>query len=61
MGTVNEFGEPFWNSFGADGVDDIGFISSLIDYLDSRYNINMGKVYSTRYVKWRIYELYISM
>ena len=47
MGTVNEFGEPFWNSFGAEGVDDIGFISSLIDYLDSEYNINMEKVYST--------------
>ena len=47
MGTVNEFGEPFWNSFGAEGVDDIGFLSSLIDYLGSEYNINMDKVYST--------------
>ena len=46
MGTVNEFGEPFWNSFGLNGVDDIGFISSLIDYLDSEYTINLDKVYS---------------
>ena len=46
MGTVNEFGEPFWNSFGAEGVNDIGFIESLIDFLTTEYNIDSNRVYS---------------
>ncbi len=47
MGTTNELNEPFWNSWGIEGVDDIGFLSSLIDYLGVEYNIDLNRVYST--------------
>ncbi len=47
MGTTNEMNEPFWNSWGIEGVDDIGFLSSLIDYLGNEYNIDLNRVYST--------------
>lgn len=44
-GTVSG-GYPFWNAgFGA-GVDDIGFISNLIDTLMTQYNIDPDMVYS---------------
>jgi len=47
MGTTNEMNEPFWNSWQLEGVDDIGFLSSLIDYLGNEYNIDLSRVYST--------------
>ena len=47
MGTTNEFNEPFWNSWEIAEVDDIGFLSSLIDYLATEYNIDLNRVYST--------------
>lgn len=41
-------GQRFWNAgLSASLVDDIGFISHLIDSLKAQYNIDMNAVYST--------------
>ncbi len=48
QGTVDNNGYTFWNAgIGNGGVDDIGFLSHLIDSLKSKYNINLNRVYST--------------
>lgn len=48
-GTLDAGGTAFWNAFGAptETVDDIGFLSALIDTIASEHNINMNRVYST--------------
>lgn len=47
-GTLDGDGITFWNAGVANGmVDDLGFISDLIDTLISQYNINPNRVYST--------------
>lgn len=38
-------GQPYWNSFGS-GVDDIQFLSDLIDSLSADYTIDVSSVYS---------------
>jgi len=46
-GTLDPNGNTFWNAFGAvAGVDDVGFISALIDTIDQDYNIDLNRVYS---------------
>ena len=41
-------GQRFWNAgLSTALVDDIGFLSALIDSLDLTYNINLNRVYST--------------
>jgi polyhydroxybutyrate depolymerase len=46
-GTLDGSGNRFWNSFGASGgVDDVGFISALINKIDDEYNIDLSRVYS---------------
>ena len=41
-------GQQYWNAgLYATGVDDIGFISHLIDSLKAQYNINLNRVYAT--------------
>ena len=40
-------GTPHWNANWGTGVDDISFLSDLIDSISSAYNINAGRVYST--------------
>jgi polyhydroxybutyrate depolymerase len=48
-GTTDMTGTPFWNAFGSptETVDDIGFLSALIDTLADDYNIDLNRVYST--------------
>lgn len=48
-GTDDMTGTAFWNAFGSpsETVDDIGFISALIDTLSDDYNIDLNRVYST--------------
>lgn len=48
-GTIDEFGFHFWNCFGVPGigVDDVAFISDLIDTIEAAYNIDENSVYST--------------
>lgn len=36
-----------WNIASTTGVDDVGFISALIDTLDADYSIDLNKVYAT--------------
>lgn len=46
-GTLDAAGNRFWNAFGlAGGVDDVDFISALIDKIDEDYNIDLNRVYS---------------
>lgn len=45
---LNDFGgNQFWNAFGVPGIDDVGFISAMIDTLSAEYNIDPNCVYST--------------
>ena len=48
-GTEDNTGTTFWNAFGslAETVDDLGFLSALIDSIDAEYNIDPQRVYST--------------
>lgn len=48
-GTQDQSGTTFWNAFGSptETVDDVGFISALIDSLNAEYNIDLNRVYST--------------
>jgi polyhydroxybutyrate depolymerase len=36
-----------WNTFGTSNVDDVGFLSALIDTLSKNLNIDQSRVYST--------------
>ena len=50
QGTIDDNGFAFWNSglFGESiEIDDMGFLSNLIDTISSQYNINQDKIYST--------------
>lgn len=46
-GTMDGNGNLFWNCFGASSVDDVGFLSALIDTVSASYNIDPNRVYST--------------
>lgn len=45
-GTIDSNGFQFWNSGNIFEVDDLGFLSALIDQIASEYNINLDRVYS---------------
>ncbi len=47
-GTLDAQGEGFWNSIGGTStVDDVAFLSNLIDTLKTLYNIDPQRIYST--------------
>ena len=46
-GTLDAQNDRFWNTFGNSTVDDIGFLSALIDTMSADYNIDQDRVYST--------------
>lgn len=48
-GTTDGFGFQFWNCFTADniGVDDVQFLSQLIDTISAEYTIDANRIYST--------------
>lgn len=47
-GTLDNQGNRFWNTFGTGStVDDVAFISDLIDALQATYNIDPQRIYST--------------
>lgn len=46
-GTMDFQNTLSWNTFGVSTVDDVGFISALIDTLKAGYNIDLNRVYST--------------
>lgn len=45
-GTLDATNTMHWNSFGASNVDDVGFISTLIDTLAANYSIDLNRVFS---------------
>lgn len=47
QGTKDGNGTTFWNAGVGASVDDVGFLSQLIDTLSSHYNINANRIYST--------------
>jgi polyhydroxybutyrate depolymerase len=46
-GSFDGLGNRFWNTFGNSNVDDLGFISTLIDTISSDYNLDINSIYST--------------
>lgn len=46
-GTPDNFNIMHWNTFGTSNVDDVGFLSALIDTLSTVYNIDAKRVFST--------------
>jgi polyhydroxybutyrate depolymerase len=46
-GTLDGNSQMNWNSFGLTTVDDVGFISRLIDTIAANYSIDLNRVYST--------------
>jgi len=46
-GTLDNGGQRFWNAFGTSTVDDLGFLSALIDVIQEEYAIDLDRVYST--------------
>lgn len=47
-GTLDGQGKRFWNTFlGGASVDDVAFLSDLIDTLSATYNIDPNRIYST--------------
>jgi polyhydroxybutyrate depolymerase len=46
-GTPDGFGIMHWNTFGTSNVDDVGFLSALIDTISVNYHVNPDRIYST--------------
>jgi polyhydroxybutyrate depolymerase len=46
-GTEDDQGITFWNAFSSAGIDDVGFLSAMIDEVSSSYNIDENCIYST--------------
>jgi polyhydroxybutyrate depolymerase len=46
-GTLDGNGDRFWNTFGGSTVDDLGFLTALLDTISAQYTIDADRVYST--------------
>ena len=46
-GALDGFGATHWNTFGTSSVDDVNFLSALIDTVASQYNLDHSRIYST--------------
>jgi len=46
-GTPDNGGNLFWNTFGGASIDDVGFLSALIDTVMADYSIDETRIYST--------------
>jgi polyhydroxybutyrate depolymerase len=46
-GTFDAQNNRFWNTFGTSTVDDVGFLSALIDTISADYTIDQNRIYST--------------
>lgn len=46
-GTQDGSGQQYWSAFGIGTVDDVGFLSALIDVIQSQYAIDPNRIYST--------------
>lgn len=48
-GTLDNSSNAYWNAGYGTSIDDIGFLSALIDTISSQYTVNAQRVYSTGY------------
>lgn len=46
-GTLDGSGNLYWNTFGWSTIDDVGFLSALIDTISADYMIDPDRIYST--------------
>ena len=46
-GTIDPVGNRYWDTFGLGLVDDLGFITALLDTISANYSIDPERVYST--------------
>lgn len=46
-GTVDQNGNRWWNAFNIPGVDDVGFISAIINEVSDNFSIDQNCIYST--------------
>ncbi len=46
-GTLDGSNNQFWNTFNGSTVNDLGFLSALIDTIQANYNIDATSIYST--------------
>lgn len=46
-GTLDGDSNRFWNTFGGSSIDDVGFLSALIDTISASYSIDQNCIYST--------------
>ncbi|MBX7182476.1 MAG: T9SS type A sorting domain-containing protein [Bacteroidia bacterium] len=46
-GTFDLNGDQYWNNFDVSNVDDVGFLSALIDSLSNQFAIDPNRIYST--------------
>ena len=46
-GTLDPAGNRFWDTFGLGQVDDLGFVTALLDTLSLEYSVEADRVYST--------------
>jgi polyhydroxybutyrate depolymerase len=46
-GTLDPNNDQYWNNFDGSTVDDVGFLSALMDTISNRYNIDQNRIYST--------------
>ncbi len=46
-GTIDPVGNRYWDTFGLGLVDDLGFITDLLDSISANYSIDPERVYST--------------
>ena len=46
-GTLDGNGDRFWNTFGGSSVDDLGYLTALLDTISAHYTIDADRVFST--------------
>lgn len=46
-GTLDGLGNRFWNAFSASPVDDLGYLTALLDTISAHYSVDPDMVYST--------------
>jgi polyhydroxybutyrate depolymerase len=59
-GTYDASLKRYWNFFGFTTVDDLGFLSALIDTVKANYNIDQNRIYSTGMSNGGIMSYYLA-
>jgi polyhydroxybutyrate depolymerase len=59
-GTFDGSFKRYWNFLGMSTIDDVGFLSALIDTVKASYNIDLNRVYSTGMSNGGIMSYYLA-